>query len=125
MIVSRRICKSFDFSDSAGDTQHGSSKNTNDGQKWHIPILSLRNTEYRPRAIDIWALGITIVIGGQYFNWNRGLAAGFGTFCVATFLIGVAYICLCFCTSELASALPFAGNKLTTIFSYPYSVAVK
>ena len=60
--------------------------------------------------IDVWALGITIVIGGQYFSWNSGLVAGFGTYCIATALIGSAYICLCLCTSELSSTLPFAGG---------------
>lgn len=67
--------------------------------------------EYHARVIDIWALGITIVIGGQYFNWNAGLAAGFGSYAIATFLIGTAYVCLCLCTSELSSALPFAGKR--------------
>lgn len=31
---------------------------------------------YAPGIFDIWALGITIVIGGQYFAWNEGLSAG-------------------------------------------------
>lgn len=66
---------------------------------------------YHARTVDIWALGITIVIGGQYFNWNKGLTAGFGSYAIATFLIGTAYICLCLCTSELSSALPFAGKR--------------
>ena len=59
---------------------------------------------------DIWALGITIVIGGDYFSWNVGLTAGFGSFVIAALLMGFAYICLCFSVSELSSALPFAGG---------------
>ena len=59
---------------------------------------------------DIWALGITVVIGGQYFSWNSGLEAGFGSYVLATFLIGSSYTCLCMCMSELSSALPFAGG---------------
>ena len=59
---------------------------------------------------DIWALGITIVIGGQYFSWNNGLESGFGSFMISTLLMGFAYICLCLCTSELSSAIPFAGG---------------
>jgi len=65
---------------------------------------------YKASTLDIWALGITIVIGGQYFSWNAGLEAGFGSFIVAVFLVGTAYICLCLCTSELSSTLPFAGG---------------
>ena len=59
---------------------------------------------------DIFILGITIVIGGQYFSWNAGLSAGLGSFLIATFLIGSYYYCLCLCLSELSSALPFAGG---------------
>jgi len=60
--------------------------------------------------IDVWALGITIVIGGQYFSWNAGLVAGFGSYCIGTVIIGFAYLCLCLCTAELSSTLPFAGG---------------
>jgi amino acid transporter len=59
---------------------------------------------------DIWALGLTIVIGGQYFSWNNGLSSGFGSFTLSTFLIGTAYICLCLCNAEISSSLPFAGG---------------
>jgi len=59
---------------------------------------------------DILILGITIVIGGQYFSWNAGLVAGFGSYFIATVLIGSAYFCLCLSVSELSSALPFAGG---------------
>jgi len=60
---------------------------------------------------EIWALGITIVIGGDYFSWNEGLLSGFGSFLISTILIGSAYICLILCTSEMLSALPFAGGS--------------
>ena len=65
---------------------------------------------YNRGNFDVWALGITVVIGGQYFSWNAGLVAGFGSYFIATILIGSAYLCLCLCTSELTSALPFAGG---------------
>jgi amino acid transporter len=61
-------------------------------------------------AFDIWALGITIVIGGQYFCWNAGLQAGFGSYVIATFLIGTAYISLVMSMAEVTSVLPFAGG---------------
>ena len=59
---------------------------------------------------DIWALGVTLVVGGDYFSWNVGLTAGFGSFVIAALLMGFAYICLCLSVSELSSALPFAGG---------------
>lgn len=74
-----------------------------------IAKISFKN-DYTPRAFDIWALGITIVIGGQYFSFNFGYECGFGSFAICTFLMGSAYTCLLLCTSEMASALPFAGG---------------
>jgi ethanolamine permease len=59
---------------------------------------------------SIWALGITIVIGGQMFSWNASLSSGFGSTFISVFLIGTAYICLCLCNAEMTSALPFAGG---------------
>jgi amino acid transporter len=67
-------------------------------------------TQFRVRIIDIWCLGITIVIGGQYFSWNEGLTAGFGSYAVASALIATGYVCLCFSMAELSSTLPFAGG---------------
>jgi len=66
--------------------------------------------QYTRGIFDVWALGITVVIGGQYFSWNAGYSAGFGSYLIGTILIGSAYLCLCLCTSELTSALPFAGG---------------
>jgi amino acid transporter len=60
---------------------------------------------------NVWAIGITSVIGGHYFGWNSGLYSGFGSYLIATVLIALAYCCLCFCASEISSALPFAGGS--------------
>lgn len=59
---------------------------------------------------DIWALGITTAIGGQYFFWNSGLSCGFGSYLFAFLLVGCAYWTMCFSICETASALPFAGG---------------
>ena len=55
-------------------------------------------------------LGITIVIGGQYFSWNAGLTAGLYCYFIAYLLISIGYITLCFCTAEISGALAFAGG---------------
>lgn len=60
--------------------------------------------------VDIWLLGITIVIGGQYQAWNAGLVAGFYSYLIGYLLIAAAYIALCCCTAEITGALPFAGG---------------
>jgi amino acid transporter len=55
------------------------------------------------------SFGIVIVIGGQYVGWNVGLDAGFGSFLIATVLMGAAFLCLVLCLCEISSALPFPG----------------
>jgi len=62
-------------------------------------------------SIDVWALGITVVIGGQYFGWNFGLVAGVGGFMVVTIIVGSAYLCLVLCLAEISSGIPFAGGS--------------
>lgn len=68
------------------------------------------HTKYSPSKWDIWMLGMTIVVGGQYFSWNVGVEAGLYSYLIAYFLIASAYITLCCCTSEVTGALPFAGG---------------
>ena len=70
----------------------------------------MEKPKYTLNSFDVWALGITVVIGGQYFAWNAGLDAGFGIFAIASLLIAAAYYCLCCCVSELSSCVPFAGG---------------
>lgn len=65
------------------------------------------------QAHYLWALGISIALGGQYIGWNKALSAGFGSTLIATFLIGTAYWCLVLCIAELSSAIPFGGKKCT------------
>ncbi len=59
---------------------------------------------------DLWAFGITVVIGGQYFGWNGSLIMGFGSFNIALTLISFAYLTLCLSLSELTSFVPFGGK---------------
>ncbi|TMW59860.1 hypothetical protein Poli38472_004929 [Pythium oligandrum] len=70
----------------------------------------VRRLNYKPGKWDIWMLGITIVIGGQYFSWNVGLTAGLYSYLICFFLIASAYVTLCCCTAEITGALPFAGG---------------
>ncbi len=63
------------------------------------------------RAFHLWALGVGAVISGDFFGWNFGLAAGgFGGLLVATIIITVMYLGLCFSIAELSPALPHAGG---------------
>ena len=60
---------------------------------------------------SIWALGVSVVIPGEFSGWNYGLiAGGFGGLLVATLVVAVMYICLCFSLAEMSAAMPFAGG---------------
>ncbi|KAH9163655.1 hypothetical protein LEN26_000394 [Aphanomyces euteiches] len=61
-------------------------------------------------SFDLWAAGITIVIGGQYFSWNGGLTAGTLSYGIAMVMMGFAYICMGLCEAEIASMFPFEGG---------------
>ena len=64
--------------------------------------------------------GITIVIGGQFFGWNAGLSAGFGSFLISLLFVGSGFICLICCNAEVWSVLPFSGPSRRP--SHPLSV---
>ena len=75
-----------------------------------MPSEEVSNSVLNLGAYDIWAAGIAIVIGGQYFCFNVGLLAGFGSYACATFLLGSSYVVLCVNNAEITSMLPFAGG---------------
>ncbi|MFT7621653.1 MAG: ethanolamine permease [Myxococcota bacterium] len=62
------------------------------------------------RVFHLWALGVGAVISGDFFGWNFGLAEGFGGMLVATSIITVMYLGLCFSIAEMSAALPHAGG---------------
>ena len=79
----------------------------------HSPILNLNSW-------NLWALAMSTVIGGQFYDWNRGLSAGFCSLLIATVLVSSAYICLVLSIAELSSALPFAGANAVMVYLLLY-----
>ncbi|MFM1942721.1 MAG: ethanolamine permease [Verrucomicrobiota bacterium] len=60
---------------------------------------------------SLWAMGVGAVISGDFFGWNFGLASGgFGGLFIATCIIAVMYVCLCYCLAEMSPALPHTGG---------------
>lgn len=66
----------------------------------------------------LWALGISIALGGQYTGWNKAIAGGFGSALIAAFLVASAYWCLVLSIAELSSAIPFGGMLLLNALYY-------
>ncbi len=63
------------------------------------------------RVWSLWALGVGAVISGCFFGWNFGLdAGGFGGLLIATVVITVMYLGLCYCIAEMSPALPHTGG---------------
>jgi len=65
------------------------------------------------RVLDIWALGVGVVITGAYFGWNLGLKDnGPVAMLVASLVVCLLYLIWVLALSELSVAMPFAGGPL-------------
>jgi len=62
------------------------------------------------RHLDLFLIGVTIVIGGQMTQFNQSFAAGYSISISNTLFTGFGYLCLSFCMAEMSSALPFSGG---------------
>ncbi|MGH9251638.1 MAG: amino acid permease [Acidimicrobiales bacterium] len=59
---------------------------------------------------SLWALGVAAVISGDFFGWNFGLDFGFGGLLVATIVITVMYLGMCYSIAEMSPAMPHTGG---------------
>ncbi len=70
-----------------------------------------RQLKRHARVWSLWALGVGAVISGDFFGWNFGLAAGgFGGLLIATGIITIMYLGLCYSIAEMCPALPHTGG---------------
>lgn len=70
-----------------------------------------RQLRRHARVWSLWALGVGAVISGHFSGWNFGISAGgWGGLFFAAIIIGVMYVCLCFCLAEMSPALPHTGG---------------
>jgi ethanolamine permease len=59
----------------------------------------------------LWALGVAAVISGDFSGWNFGLdVGGFGGLLIATLVITLMYIGLCYSIAEMSPAMPHTGG---------------
>ncbi len=89
----------------------------------HLQVETLRPEERqylhdhalkRPMGVlHIWALGVGVVITGEYFGWNPGLKeAGPIGMLIASLFVCALYMLWVLGLSELSVAMPFAGGPL-------------
>ncbi len=64
-------------------------------------------------VLHIWALGVGVVITGEYFGWNPGLKEGGPVgMLLASLFVCALYMLWVLALSELSVAMPFAGGPL-------------
>src|SRR6266480_2662493 len=68
----------------------------------------------RPMGVrHIWALGVGVVITGEYFGWNPGLKEGGAVgMLLASLFVCALYLMWVLALAELSVAMPFAGGPL-------------
>lgn len=63
------------------------------------------------KPIHLWAIGVGLVISGEYFGWNYGWGvAGTVGLLIATLIITLLYFTFIFSFTELTTAIPNAGG---------------
>src|ERR1700748_2649581 len=69
------------------------------------------------KPVHLWAIGVGLVISGEYFGWNFGWAvAGTIGLLIATIVVTIMYVTFIFSYTELTAAIPHAGGA----FAYAY-----
>ncbi|MDB5002938.1 MAG: ethanolamine permease [Mucilaginibacter sp.] len=69
------------------------------------------------KPVHLWAIGVGLVISGEYFGWNLGWAvAGTIGLLIATIVVTIMYVTFIFSYTELTAAIPHAGGA----FAYAY-----
>src|SRR5919109_1260069 len=64
-------------------------------------------------VLHIWALGVGVVITGEYFGWNPGLKeAGPVGMLLASLFVCALYMTWVLSLSDLSVSMPFAGGPL-------------
>jgi ethanolamine permease len=65
------------------------------------------------RVVDIWVLGVGVVVAGAYFGWNLGLRDnGAVAMLIASLIVCLLYLAWVLALAELSVAMPFAGGPL-------------
>ena len=91
-------------------SQDSTSPTLSDADRKYLADHSLK----RPlRVLDVWALGVGVVIAGEYFGWNLALKNNSPVaVLIASLIVCVLYLTWVLALSELSVGMPFAGGPL-------------
>eukprot|EP00981_Chlorochromonas_danica_P003137 scaffold622_cov174-Ochromonas_danica.AAC.13 len=67
--------------------------------------------KYSASSLQVFFMGISIIVGGQFMGWNKALTMGLWECMIGLAIVSVGYFCLTFCLAEMTSILPFAGGS--------------
>eukprot|EP00981_Chlorochromonas_danica_P000061 scaffold27_cov182-Ochromonas_danica.AAC.4 len=67
--------------------------------------------KYSASSVQVFFMGISIIVGGQFMGWNKALTMGLWECMIGLAIVSIGYFCLTFCLAEMASILPFAGGS--------------
>jgi len=78
-------------------------------------MVEKNNESHLPKVlgpVHVWALGVGIVLVGQFMGWNFTIAKGgsLGSI-IACWTIGILYVCLIMINTEMGSVIPEAGGQ--------------
>jgi len=84
------------------------------GERQDVPVEKKHETQLSKvlNPLHIWALGVGIVLVGQFMGWNFTIAKGgsLGSI-IACWVIGILYISLIMINTEMGSVMPEAGGQ--------------
>lgn len=78
-----------------------------------VAVHSDRTLAKKMKVLDVWALGVGVVITGEYFGWNLGLKDnGPIAMLIASLIVCLLYLTWVLALAELSVAMPHAGGPL-------------
>src|SRR5262245_25841442 len=78
-----------------------------------MPEHGARGLAKKLGTLDVWALGVGIVVCGQYFGWNLGLEGnGPVAMLLASLFVCVLFVAWLLALPELSVAMPYADGPL-------------
>eukprot|EP00981_Chlorochromonas_danica_P004739 scaffold954_cov173-Ochromonas_danica.AAC.25 len=76
-----------------------------------LKTREITSLKYEASPLQVFFMGVGIIIGGQFMDWNEALMMGLWECLISLTVVAIGYVCLTFCLAEMASILPFAGGS--------------